>query len=242
MDIDIFTKKNILLFIIIYLCLCLIFFLLNYSIIKLSLTNLVWLFFFLLIIFISINFFKSKIAIHNYSRKINNELPFFLNNLANDLERSISLKISLENRVDDSVIGKKIEYALFKVSKQGYSLSESLVSVSLDHPELNRVFYQIQDIINFGSKNKANTLRTLADSLIEKQNYELKNYSTKLNLISLVFIVVSAIVPAMFLMFLLVGSNFLEISFSSLSIVLITIILFPVIDMFLLLVMKYNLP
>jgi len=238
----IINKQKWFLFIIIYLILVFVYIVINFFVVSLSTSYLSWLFILSLITFISFNFFKENIIKQNYIREINSEIPFFLSNFANDLEKNISLKLALENRVDNSLIGKKIKSALNKVDKKGYSLQNALISVSSDHKELERVFYQINDIINIGSKNKADALRTFADSLIEKQNYKIKNYSTKLNLISLIFIVISAVLPAMFFMFLLVGSNFLEISFTPLSVVIITVIAFPIIDMFILLFMKYNLP
>jgi len=194
------------------------------------------------IIYFFVIYFLYKIKFQNKQRQVNREIPFFLNNLANDIDKNISLKIALENRVDDSLIGEKIKQVLHKVNALGYSLSESLISVGIENIDLKRVFYQIEDILSTGSKNKADSLRTLSSSIVEKQNYQLKNYSTKLSLLSLIYIVVSAIVPALFLMFLLVGSNFLEISFSSITVIFIIVILFPIIDMFIFLVMKSNLP
>ncbi len=187
-------------------------------------------------------FFLYKIKTQNYNRQINKEIPFFLNNLANDLDKNISLKIALENRVDSSLLGKKIKQVMHKVNDLGYSLSESLITVGIENNDLKRVFYQIEDILSTGSSNKAEALRKLSSSIIEKHNYQIKNYSTKLSLLSLIYIVVSAIVPALFLMFLLVSSNFLEISFSPLTVIFIIVILFPIIDMFIFLTMKANLP
>lgn len=238
---NIFTRKYLLLYGIVYLIIILLFFLIK-NLLDFSYIYLLNLFFMSFIIFFFIIFFKYKITLQNYHRQINKEIPFFLNNLANDVEKNISLKIALENRVDDSLIGKKIKKILHKVNVLGYSLSESLISFDTENKDLKRVFYQIEDVLSTGSKNKADALRTLSSNIIEKQNYKMKNYSTKLSLLSLIYIVVSAIVPALFLMFLLVGSNFLEISFSPLTIIFVIVILFPIIDMFIFLIMKSNLP
>lgn len=239
---NVFTKKYFFLFFIIYFSLVLIFFLIDAVIFSLSYTFLINIFFMLFIIYFFIVYFSYKIKFQNYQREINKEIPFFLNNLANDLDKNISLKVALENRADNSHLGKKIKQIIHKVNHLGFSLSESLISAGFENKDLKRVFYQIEDILSTGSLNKAEALRTLSQSIIEKQNYEIKNYSTKLSLLSLIYIVVSAIVPALFLMFLLVGSNFLEISFSPVTVIFIIVILFPIIDMFIFLSMKANLP
>ncbi len=238
----IFNKKTCTLFLIVYFTIMLIFFLIDSVIVPLSYAYLFNIFIMVFIVYFFVVFFLYKIKTQNYQRKINKEIPFFLNNLANDIDKNISLKIALENRIDDSLIGFKIKLVMHKVNTLGYSLSESLISVGIENTNLKRVFYQIEDIISTGSKNKADALRTLSLSITEKQNYLLKDYSTKLSLLSLIYIVVSAIVPALFLMFLLVGSNFLEISFSPITVIFVIVVLFPIIDMFIFLVMKANLP
>ncbi|HOD89776.1 MAG TPA: hypothetical protein PKK56_01690 [archaeon] len=239
---NIFTKKLLITFFVLVAFIVLIYFLLIYNVSEISVNYLLWAIVFSFIIFFSIHLFLIKINLQNYKRKINYELPFFLNNLANDLERNIPFKLSLQNRIDESLLGTKIKQALFMVDNLGYTLEESLLLVSKDNFELQTIFYQLTDIMQSGTKNKHLVLRTLSDSLVEKQSNDIKKYSSKLNMISLIYVVVSAIVPALFLMFLLVGSNFLEISFAPITIILVTVVLFPLIDMFLLLYMKANAP
>ncbi|MFH0905731.1 MAG: hypothetical protein V1824_00155, partial [archaeon] len=166
----------------------------------------------------------------------------FLNNLANDLEKNISFKKALENRVDASILGQKIKLALYYTNKLGYPLSQGLQIICEGNSDFEKVVSQLEDIITSGNKNKAQVLRTISESLTENQYNRIRSYSSKLSFISLVFIAVSAIVPALFLMFILIGSNFLELSFTPLSIVLITIVLFPIIDIVLLFILRNSLP
>jgi hypothetical protein len=194
------------------------------------------------VFFITI-FYIKKINDENIKKNISKELPFFINNLANDLEKNISIKNSLENRVKDKTeISKKIKKALDNVNNKGYPLKESLLLVTKDHKKLSDVIYQLVEIINSGSKNKAYPLRILSKTIVEEQMINMKNYSTKLNLITLIYIVVSAIVPAMLLMFFIVGGNFFEINFSPIAVVFICVVVFPVVDMFLLLFLRSSLP
>jgi len=196
----------------------------------------------LFVLFFSIMFFIKRIKEQDAKSQLSRELPFFLNDLASDLEKNIPLKLSLEHQATKkTAIGKKIAKALELVSKKGYDLESALNQVSKDNLDLKRVVYQINDILQSGTINKSETFRILSNNFIEQQGLAMKNYSTKLNFLSLIFVVVSAIVPALFLMFFLIGSNFFEISFSVEGIIVITVVVFPIIDMFILLFMRANL-
>ncbi len=239
---EIFSRKNLILYCVLFLSLFLIYKLVDYSLFELSFNNLIYIFILSFIIFFSITFFNKKIVLETRRKKIQQELPFFLNNLATDLSKNIPLKIALESRCDNSEIGRLIGEALYLVRNHGFNLQDALFSVSSSYPELERVFYQIEDIMDSGVRNKEYSLKTLSDTIFENQTQMVRRFSTKLNLLTLLFIVFSAIIPSMFLMFLLVGSNFLELSFSPITIVFITIVLFPLIDMLLLLVIRSNNP
>lgn len=194
------------------------------------------------VLFFSIIYFIKKIKEQDIKTRLLRELPFFLNSLASDLEKNIPIKLSLENQAKkNTVIGGKINKALDLVLKKGYTLESALEKIGKSSKELERVIYQVNDILQSGTKNKADTFRLLSNNFVEQQSLAIKNYSTKLSFLSLVFVVVSAIVPALFLMFFLVGSNFFEISISSFGVISITLVLFPIIDMFILLFMRANL-
>lgn len=197
---------------------------------------------FFTIIYFALIFFIKRIKEQDIRTRITRELPFFLNSLAGDLEKNIPLRLSLENHSrKETMIGKKIKKALDLVKHKGYTLESALEKISKENKDLERVIYQINDILQSGTKNKADTFRLLSNNFTEQQSTAIKNYSTKLSFISLVFVVISAIVPALFLMFFLVGSNFFEISISNLGVILITVVVFPIIDMFILLFMRANL-
>lgn len=195
-----------------------------------------------LVLYFSTIYFIKKIKAQDTKTKILRELPFFLNNLASDIEKNMPIKLALENRAkQDSEIGKKIKKAMDLVVKKGYNLESALEESTKDNKELQKVIYQINDILSSGTTNKAETFRILSNNFSEQQSIAIKNYSTKLNFISLIFVVVSAIVPALFLMFFLVGSNFFDISISNIGVIMITVVIFPIVDMFILMFMRSNL-
>jgi len=239
---NLFSKPNLFLYFIFLGCLVVLFLVIDYGVYSLENKYLFYLSFFSFIIFFLITYFIQKIKLEITKKKIMQEIPFFLNNLGTDLSRNVPLKIALEARCDKSEIGLKVKSALDLVKNRGFNLIDALEDVSSDIPELERVFYQIQDIMDIGSKNREYALKTLSENVFEEQAQAMKRFSTKLNLLTLLFIVFSAIIPSMFLMFLLVGSSFLEINFSPITIILITVVLFPLTDMFLLLIIRSSNP
>ncbi len=234
-------SKPIIIYSIIFVSICIVFVLVNF-IFDISINYLLYSQLMSFVLFFSIIFFIKRIKQQDDRTRILRELPFFLNNLASDIEKNVPLKLSLENRAkQNSVIGKRIAQALLLVTKKGYNLEIALEETTKNNKELQRVIYQINDILSSGTKNKAETFRILSNNFSEQQSLAIKNYSTKLNFLSLVFVVASAIVPALFLMFFLVGSNFFEISISPFGIIMITVVVFPIIDMFILLFMRASL-
>jgi len=234
-------KKTIAVYLIIVISLCLIYVLCDFAF-NIPVSYLLYIEICFSLLFFSLLFFITRIKEQDNKTRILRELPFFLNNLASDIDKNIPLRLALENRAkDNSLIGQRLSKALFLVTKKGYNLENALEECVKDNKELQRVIYQINDILSSGTKNKAETFRILSNNFVEQQSLAIKNYSTKLNFLSLVFVVVSAVVPALFLMFFLVGSNFFEISITPINIILITVVGFPVIDMFILLFMRANL-
>lgn len=238
-----FTKKRFFLFLIIELFLILLYFLLDKRYLVIEIDQLLFLLLSIGISYYLIIYFLEKIKEKDLFRQIDQELPYFLNNLANNLEKGISLRSALEiesKLLIDKELGRQISLALEKINKKGYSLEKAFNSIPVKTENLERAIYQITDTISSGTTNKSENLRTLSKTILDKQKSDSKKYSTKLNFISLIFIVVSAIVPAIFLMFFLIGSSFLELSISKITIIFVTVILFPVIDLFLLLFMRSN--
>lgn len=214
-------------------------FILVYFFLKIKFFYLFYILLFFTIIYFSLIVFIKKIKEQDIKIKIAKEIPFFLNALASDLDKNIPIKLILEEvSKKNTDIGKKIKKALELVKNKGYTLEKALEVVSKNNKDLERMVYHINDIFKSGTRNKAEVFRLISNNFIDEQSLAIKNYSTKLNFISLVFVVISAIVPALFLMFFLVGSNFFEIGFSNIGIIVITVVIFPVIDMFILLFMR----
>ena len=240
---QIFTKKQFFLFLIIEFSFLLLYFLLNKRFLEITFFQLFFLLFSVAISYFLIIYFLEIIKQRDLVKRIDQDLPYFLNNLANNLEKGISLKsaLEIESKIfENKDLGLLLKQGLDKINKKGYSLEKAFSALSIETENLSRSLYQITDTVTSGSTNKSDNLRTLSKTIIEKQKSDSKRYSTKLNFISLIFIVISAVVPAIFLMFFLIGASFLELSISKTTIIFVTVVLFPVIDLFLLLFMRAN--
>jgi Flp pilus assembly protein TadB len=240
---QIFTKKQFFLFLIIEFSFLLLYFLLNNIFLEITFFQLFFLLFSVAISYFLIIYFLEIIKQRDLVKRIDQDLPYFLNNLANNLEKGISLKsaLEIESKIfENKDLGVLLKQGLDKINKKGYSLEKAFSSLSIKTENLSRSLYQITDTVTSGGTNKSDNLRTLSKTIIEKQKSDSKRYSTKLNFISLIFIVISAVVPAIFLMFFLIGASFLEFSLSKTTIIFVTVVLFPVIDLFLLLFMRAN--
>jgi hypothetical protein len=240
----VFSKKNFILYLIIFFSLFLLYLLLYFVFgFSIKLVYCFYFFVFYSVFFYSIFFFIDLLKKQNIYKEINRELPFFLNNLGNDLDKGIDFRRALENRtLDNTILSKRIKQALENTNLKGFNIKDSLQEICSDNNELKEIIIQIIDIMEFGSRNKSYSLKIISSNLITKQNLKLKNFSSKLNLITLIYIVISTILPAMILIFFIIGSNFFELNFSNFSVIFIITILFPLIDMFLLFFLKTTVP
>lgn len=240
---NIFTKKNIILYFIIYSFIFIILYFTSYFYFNIDLIYFIYSFIFLFIIYFVILYFRYKLSKQNIEKQINKDLPFFINTLSCDLENGIDLKRALLNNTkNDTIISKKIRSALFLVENKGYSLTKSLENINFENKNFKNFILQLLEIIENGSKDLSFSLKMISSSIIEENNLKLKKYSTKLNFITLIFIIISSIVPAMLIIFFLVGSMFFQLDYTIIEIIVIITIIFPILDMFLLFYLRSSIP
>lgn len=84
------------------------------------------------------------------------------------------------------------------------------------------------------SENGIQGIQQLAKDMRHQQSISLKAYGNKLAVFSLLFIAVSALIPAFILGFLTVGSRFLELDVTSSQIYWLAVIIFPLLDVLIL--------
>ena len=85
-------------------------------------------------------------------------------------------------------------------------------------------------------------LKRVGREELSRQRSMAREFSGKIALLSLMFIAVSAIVPALFQSFMIVGSTFMRIDFTPLQIIAITTIILPAVDVAVLLYIRFITP
>lgn len=130
-------------------------------------------------------------------------------------------------------LGKEFQKTILQI-KTGSSVRTALLSLSkrVDSIAVKRLVSQLLSLYEGG--NSSNGLKKLGDELISIRAGKAREYGAKLGFYGLVFIAVSCIIPALFGAYLLVGSRFMELSFSENQILLLFSMGFPFLDLLIL--------
>ncbi|OQA31827.1 MAG: flagellar assembly protein J [archaeon ADurb.Bin336] len=188
----------------------------------------------LLSLFLFITLIQAPILKRKKRAKIiESELPLFLTRLACEIKLGKTLPNAINSTIksdENSEIAKEFELVLKDMNK-GISFSDALHEMNkrVCSENLKRALSNLSNISSTGKKDVLG-LKKLTNELLLKQRIESKEFSGKMVVYALVFIAVSAIVPAMFLSFILIGSFFMKLSFTPQQIFLISVIGFPLID------------
>ncbi|HLC78907.1 MAG TPA: type II secretion system F family protein [archaeon] len=177
------------------------------------------------------------------ARRIEKHLPFALMQLSVLLNCSVPMDRALFALSNSSYgeFSKKLNEALIRCQKSAISLPNALMDVanSTRSPQFRRAISQIISVYEHGyGKSPGMDIRQMALESLLLQKAAMREFSSKLVMLSVVFIAISAIVPALFQSFVLVGSTFMEIPFDSFQLLLIVCILFPLLDCLILLSMR----
>lgn len=167
-------------------------------------------------------------------KKIEANLPFFLVKLINEIKIGNNFFNALKKVTKEKGIVEEEFKKIIIDMNSGKSFEESVNNLNrnLKSIEVKRTMSSISNIYSHGGDEKS--VKRLVDELFLKQRIASKEFSGKMVVYSLVFIAISAIVPAMFSSFILIGSYFMSINFSPFEILLIITIAFPTLDLLIL--------
>jgi len=179
--------------------------------------------------------------------EIEKELPFALMSMAVELNMNLPFEKALKNasKRNYGILSKELERAAREISLKGASIQEALLHLSerIDSRNLKRSIAHLVSVNEQGSRNeRGEPIKRIAKELLSKQRAEAKEFSGKLIILSLLFIAVSAIIPAMFQAFVSIGSMFLAIEFTPIQIIIISAVVFPAIDLAILYLVKFKTP
>ncbi len=167
-----------------------------------------------------------------YSKRVEMDLPFFLMRLATELRIGKNISKAIKDSCkEEGFASKEFEIVLRDMNK-GASFSEALAGMNerLSSLAIRRVASNLGNLGTHGTKDTSG-IKKIAEDLLARQRIESKEFSGKMVVYSLVFIAVSAIVPAMFQSFTLIGSYFMNLNFGAQEALIISVAVFPAIDM-----------
>ncbi|HIH20142.1 TPA: type II secretion system F family protein [Candidatus Micrarchaeota archaeon] len=170
--------------------------------------------------------FKQKRRLAEMER----DLPLLLRSIAVDLQFKTPFEQSLRN----ASVG-------YGVLSEEFSKISSDVKLGLSVPEALRRFGQRSDcvavkravaqlVFSYENGFASQGIRKLADELVQQQRIKSREFAAKQAFFGLMFITLSTIVPALFSAFVIVGSVFLDFTFSSSDVWIAFAVLFPALD------------
>jgi len=172
-------------------------------------------------------------------------LPFSLLKIAVELGLGVPFVNALEHASEGKdCCAKEFRIIAKEIKEQGASVEQALrhFAERTDSSLARRAVTQLAAASEQGSKNSGKPIKRIAIEMLTRQKLESKLFSGKMVLGSLLFIAVSAIVPALFQSFSIVGSVILQLQFTAIQLFLIIVVGFPLLDLAVLLFIRSRTP
>jgi|GEM_PF-4083623 len=171
------------------------------------------------------------------AEELERELSVALPSLAVQLALGISFERVLKEGGEGGfgVLSQEFHRVHDSVHLHGISVPDALKALSrrTDSLMLKRVCSQLAWMYVNGSGT--DELQRFGDSLIVLQRTKLREFHSKLSLIGVLFIVFSGVVPAFYSSWVMLGASFLEWTVSESDILIAYLLVFPLVDLMLLL-------
>lgn len=167
-----------------------------------------------------------------YEKEMEKSLARAIRTIATELSVKTSFHTCLKHySKENTLFAKEIKKALVKVER-GSSIPEALTEISEKHrsPFIKRAMGQLIAVYSGKSLEDSEVLKKIAKEQESILKNRMKEYNQKLVVYSLIFIAISAVFPALFQAFVVIGSNFLSINISPLQALLIPSIGFPALN------------
>lgn len=187
-------------------------------------------------------FTEPQRKIRKDAAEIEAHLPFALMQLSLDLNIGIPPDRALK-RVAESgygLLSATLQDNMASASASGEPLRETLAKFAArsNSKAVKRAFAQVVSIYERGGKNQGEGIKKLAMELLSRKRAEIKEYGGKMGALSLMFIVLSAVVPALSISFIIAGSSFMDLPLGGREMLGLTGIAFPCLDCAILLYMN----
>ena len=172
-------------------------------------------------------------------------MPFHLMNIAIELNLGMQFEKALRHSaMERDAFSKELRKAVLEIERQGASVQQALrhLGERVESQMVKRAMVQLSAAFEQEGGKKGEPVKRIAGEMLTRQRVEAKLFSGKMVVSSLLFIGASAIVPALFQSFSIVGAAVLNIGFTPLQILLIITVVFPALDTVVLLYIRSRTP
>ncbi|MBR9707032.1 MAG: type II secretion system F family protein [Candidatus Diapherotrites archaeon] len=192
---------------------------------------------------------KRKMKQSQETKIVERDLPQALRSIGISLNMNLPFEKALQNVAagGHGYVSTALRDVLSKARHAGLSIPQALQTLNEKYPsrDVKRTILHLTNAYEQGStvnNEDGNTLLRLAKEMSDKQKILIKEYSGKIMLYSLLFIVASAVLPALFQVFLLVGSNVLDLSIQPQDAFITIAVVFPLINTAIIALIKFKTP
>lgn len=195
---------------------------------------------------LAILLYYPKMKKRHYAGIVEAGLPFSMMEIAVELNLGVPFMQAIRHAsLGRGHCAKEFKAVEKEVREQGASVQEALrhFAERVESSAVKRAVTQLSAAFEQGTENRpGDPVKRIAAEILTRQRLESKMFSGKMVMGSLLFIGISAIVPALFQSFSIVGSVILRLSFTATELFLIITVGFPLLDLAVLLYLRSRTP
>jgi len=144
------------------------------------------------------------------AEKAEADLPYVLRSLASEVEAGIPFDIALEDAAKlSTALGSDLKRAL-GMYRKGIPMDNALKAIGESFASENVKRAMLHVALLYQSGAEAAPLKKMADELLAIQKAESKKFSSELAMFTLIFVAIAALVPALFAMYVMIGSTIMD--------------------------------
>jgi hypothetical protein len=173
--------------------------------------------------------------------EIKSELPFFMREAGFLVDLGLPFDKAMEEASKEK--GKLSEHICLAIEemKLGSTFQKAIsrIAIETDSTQVKRAF---SALISAYETGKGSNLEKISDEFLMIQRHEIKDSSSKIALFGLLFIAFSAVAPTFFVIYFILGESIFQSGISRFAFVFVMLILFPVIDVMILILASSVIP
>ena len=170
-----------------------------------------------------------EIEIKIIDEKMEAEMPIVLTNLHLHLKTGIQFRRALELSCEDGEFSGRMREALRNV-ESGSTIQSAFAQIysKTNSPRIKMAISQTLSAYEHGGE--AREIGAFADSMLSMQHHKLRDTSSKLGMIGLIFVTVSVVAPTFFLIGAILSKPLFNVEIGTFQLAIILLVLFPLVS------------